>query len=189
MDEGSSDTEQGIVRLPQITERSLELDYKNLERLGYEKFHANRLLERLNKVFSDKTIARQMLDQYRENVGLLKQKPSPSHTETLKISALEIFGKFLDYASRDNSESALLILKSASTGVNQHNIVETRSDILNVERQPFFNTAPKMQAADAFFELSSIMYASAHEGRFYQSDATQQRIEEMKTQIRNINIR
>lgn len=189
MDENSGAKEQGIVSLPQITERQLELDYKNLERLGYEKFHANRLLERLNKVFSNKTMTQQMLDQYRENEGILKQKPSPSHTETLKISALEIFGKFLDYASKENSESALLILKSASTGVNQHKIVETRSNILNVEGQPFFNSDPKMQAADAFFELSSIMYASAHEGRFYQSDATQQRIEEMKTQIRNIKIR
>jgi len=46
-----------------------------------------------------------------------------------------------------------------------------------------------MQAADAFFELSRIMYTSAHDGRPYQSDAAQQRLEQQKAEMRNIKIK
>lgn len=189
MDEGSGIEQNAIRALPQITENNLDLNYENLRRLGWQSFNTKVQLEHLNQVFFDKGMARQMLDEYTQNINLLKQKINPSQPEILKISALEILGKFLQYASNGNDESALLMLKSASTNINQHAITASRSNILKVEGQPMFNDPTKMNTADAFFELSQIMYASAHEGKGYQSDAAQQRLEQAKAQMRNLNMK
>lgn len=203
MDANSGGIEQAMPRVPQITEADLRgagMDYAKfggtvdsgpmkVDSTEIYKHQTEILLSHLNKVFTDKETTKQMLETSKQNVDRLIQKPDLNSSEASELSAFESLQKFLEPASNGDSKNALLMLQRAATNINQHGIVEARSKVYTfMDKAPTYNYVAR-EGANAFFELSEMLYASKHEGKRYESDAEQQRLEEMKAIIRNINIK